>query len=1406
MKEVEEEEAMENQRAPEKTIPVFTVLKNGAILKNIFVVNNSSPDFSSPEAEEILLVGRHPDCDILLTHPSISRFHLQIRSLPSRQKLFVTDLSSVHGTWVADQKVEPDACVEVKEGDVIRIGGSTRIYRLHWIPLSRAYDSDNPFVPPSTPMEQDEEPEAENLVVARQVRSTFSHNSGDDGDGHLDVTSEGSGSSVVPSEDDEDTTREVLLPVAPPSVSSIPRDSVNTEKLQSSEDLQTSSRWELDVEEAAAEMPISSCASSKPQSGSCPEALACYEPEVPAEADEWDVRGDGCLLLDVMPEMIESSVLNREDDPYLAAKETSSLQLQRDSTETEDLQLTDVVQASPKLTVIIMEANTENSSSCSSLRKAQIDGVFEDSDCASFELAAEVETLSLCQEVCGENQMVAFQSLADSGDDGDGHLDVTSEGSGSSVPSEDDEDTTREVLLPVAPPRVSSLPKDSANTEKLQSNEDLQTSSKLELDVEEAAVEMPITSCGSSKPQSDSYPEALACYEPEVPEEADEWDARGNGGLLLDVMPEMIESSVPYGEDDPYLAAKETSSLQLQRDSTETEDLQLTYVVQASPELTVIIMEANTENSSICSSLRKAQSDGVFEDSGCAPFELAAEAKTLSLCQEVCGENECDTKQVMEIYAEPLTEAENQIHIDNGEIDVSPSSSSQSDRLIEILTENGISDDALSQMNSSRSGKSASVPLLEAPGCSAFELAAEVEIMSPRQEVSEEICFVTEKIQEASAEPLTKVDIQSHEEDGVTEVFRQVIEVSSSPQIQPKLIGDARGHLDSEVAIEADSQNLHTKSNRELRISSSEVSIVSDCLFADKTVDIRSLWSSRQLLPESELGDPSEILSEVNLAGDQNKISAISRETEQMFDDGRISCHSEEQRQSGTQRFSLTPNQESKTEMSFGSGRSEESYSLSEIEGKGYTDKEDTKPTQKLPSDYTGSQENQSPQTLAVRYDVLSEMDSSRSSSRRLSTNNIWSRRGKAASVLQVRTNKSEGKQKQIGKPKAQLQRKHALSDKPSYLKLEPEIFTPDKENLTPNSHMLKRLREVGEIKDTKGSSSKAMRKQFFDNQVEQNVMVEQKQDVHCMSSNSKVAHEPVAQKKKAERAPFQHLLDKSSSQSQSYTEASSTAAARNNISWGLRSSSNLSDGKKKMKRTIVLDTSSLLNKESRKPLHLLQGLKGTHMVVPRTVLRELNEMKRGRCLLFSRTAEMASSALDWIQECKVSTKWWIQVQSPSEETKATAPTPPVTSQSNGYSFPFSLDWNSYAPEIDSPTSEDQVLECALIHRNRNRDVQLVLLSNDVTLKIKAMAEGVMCETAHEFYESLKNPYSERFMWPESLPRGRTWSHEDDTVLRERYDNRKLTFNGGRRGEIDATAAKGLKLILLYNSQYGHIH
>lgn len=67
------------------------------------------------------------------------------------------------GTWVRDEKVE------VEEGDVIRIGASTRLYRLHWIPLSHAYDLDNPFVS-STVMEQDED----NRIFEAEVSTSLS--------------------------------------------------------------------------------------------------------------------------------------------------------------------------------------------------------------------------------------------------------------------------------------------------------------------------------------------------------------------------------------------------------------------------------------------------------------------------------------------------------------------------------------------------------------------------------------------------------------------------------------------------------------------------------------------------------------------------------------------------------------------------------------------------------------------------------------------------------------------------------------------------------------------------------------------------------------------------------------------------------------------------------------------------------------------------------------------------------------------------------------------------------------------------------------------------------------------------------------------------------------------------------
>lgn len=55
---------------------------------------------------------------------------------------------AVHGTWVSEKRIEPGVNVELDEGDTLRLGGSTRVYRLHWVPLSRAYDMDYPFLSP----------------------------------------------------------------------------------------------------------------------------------------------------------------------------------------------------------------------------------------------------------------------------------------------------------------------------------------------------------------------------------------------------------------------------------------------------------------------------------------------------------------------------------------------------------------------------------------------------------------------------------------------------------------------------------------------------------------------------------------------------------------------------------------------------------------------------------------------------------------------------------------------------------------------------------------------------------------------------------------------------------------------------------------------------------------------------------------------------------------------------------------------------------------------------------------------------------------------------------------------------------------------------------------------------------
>jgi hypothetical protein len=122
---------------------------------------------------------------------------------------------------------------------------------------------------------------------------------------------------------------------------------------------------------------------------------------------------------------------------------------------------------------------------------------------------------------------------------------------------------------------------------------------------------------------------------------------------------------------------------------------------------------------------------------------------------------------------------------------------------------------------------------------------------------------------------------------------------------------------------------------------------------------------------------------------------------------------------------------------------------------------------------------------------------------------------------------------------------------------------------------------------------------------------------------------------------------------------------------------------------------------------------------------------------LFRRSTK-ATSVLQWIEECMATESWWIHVQS-SSEMQPIAPTPPATPSaqrideeikvgSAGGSFinPMAALFSPRGFEladIVSPKPEDRVLDCALLLNKLRRDQNVMILSDSVALKIKAMAE-----------------------------------------------------------------------------------
>ncbi|KAK7270368.1 hypothetical protein RIF29_23452 [Crotalaria pallida] len=419
----------------------------------------------------------------------------------------------------------------------------------------------------------------------------------------------------------------------------------------------------------------------------------------------------------------------------------------------------------------------------------------------------------------------------------------------------------------------------------------------------------------------------------------------------------------------------------------------------------------------------------------------------------------------------------------------------------------------------------------------------------------------------------------------------------------------------------------------------------------------------------------------------------------------------------------------------------------------------------------TNEKENQTPQSLiGMTGSSDIEVPESRVEATEKSCSNVWSRRGTAASAPQVRTRNSRFTSTHCYKK--DIIHKTMSKDIFSVLD-EKEIFTPNKENFSPNTLNLLFMRKKGElegIKHSKSQRSQDSKSNFnfspniysderitaVSNKGNRSLKVTQEQKsrrkplLECHMNLAQKQDTMDMKKNRVERIPFQSLMN---SGSKSKSRTSGPVSAAKSIDWGqisdkLTKPSHITGGQKKS-WIMVVDTASLLNKESRKALHLLQGLKGTRLIIPRLVIRELDNMKRQHFSIFRRTSQ-ASLALEWIEECMENTEWWIHIQGAMEEHMLIAPTPPAASPRTQF-------------------VEDHILDLALLYRRTENDGQLVLLSDDVTLKIKSMAEGLLCETVQEFRQSLVNPFSERFVWANSSSRGLTWSCKDDVVLRGKY-------------------------------------
>ncbi|KAF4356646.1 hypothetical protein CsatB_007574 [Cannabis sativa] len=1167
----------------EPKIPVFTVLKNGVILKNIFIVNNNIPQIPTQEHDEILIVGRHPDCNIMLTHPSISRFHLQILSNPSLQKLSVIDLSSVHGTWVAEKKIDPCVRVELKEGDSLRIGGSSRVYRLYWIPFSQAYDLETTHVSvPDVPNPQEEI----EMGLDRDENSMMIENK--------PIEEENNSMTVEPKANEENCEDNNHLSVVNKDMQSL--------------DLVVEDMSSLFSDE-------SSIITVKREIPSAPPI-----PENPV-----------FVILDENDELAESPL--------------------KDVTEHNEIPIL-----------------------CNRLFGTDSEILTLGSDCHSSSVK------DVCEIVMQERSPIRLE-----------------------------EEFNQFVG------RHSSFSID--NEEKVElASQPFEETEIQRIDIENLTPETPDVESLSLQGKLENY------------------TTERNSNSLVDFI-SAFSDGIPVASE--------------RIEEAEEKDVSVDYCEPCMGEF-VKLFPAWKDVQEITDDKENQTPPSLFE-------ETANE----SLARKDYEQKDEPSLLLGSVFAKTETQ--------------------QTD--IESLTPEALSDVELSLrgMNENYTSEQKSNSLVDyISACSDGIPSA-----SERIEETEDQRLYMKGNEQKDCEPCMAESVNSS-----LPAWEVVQEIADDKENQTPQSLFAGGGLP---------QSEKTR-NSPLR--------------SDKSPSFGSIWSRR-----------GKAASVISLRTGRNRLKAV---------------------QGGSDSKAVQHNQESTEEKSI----TKEMFTCLNREEELFTpDKENFIPTllqQKssrkkgTPSGVTqlGTTNCRSgtkwgAADKSISKELFSHVDGEEEEIYTPDKENC------TPNTLLLKSIKKKGTLEEV---------KHSISCRRPSSKItsSPKMHPEGNLNSFSNeeNHSLRVLQERKFVKQTSSENQVEVEKELvfnnrrlemkrvpfqsllvdtLENQVEfEKELVFNKRRlemkrvpfqplvVDAVENQLEVEKELVLNKRRPEmkRVPFQSQVVDTVENSRSEmlrpsspTRCSSSVNYTHTVDKVTHPFSNISVRGDKRGWTIVVDTTTLLNKDSRKALQLLQGLKGTRLIIPRMVIRELDCLKR-QGSLFRRKPE-ACLALEWIEKCMTETTWWIHVQTSVEDGRLTASTPPATPRSpfSQGSGGFYRGTNSLLPwtlmEILSPTTEDHILECALLCRKMRPDEQHVLLSDDLTLKIQAMAEGFICETVQEFRESLMNPFSERFLWADSSPRGQTWSVLDDVVLREKYN--RYPSKKSSKGE----SAKGLKLILLHNSHYG---